>query len=1147
MKRILIIITMLSSVIVAYGQGSAQDAAIIKAVQFPNLVPPSPNVAAIERFGNIPVDYSTGVPDISIPVYTINSGSLQWSLGLSYHAGGIQVDQSASNVGLGWSLTGQGSISVTVMGRVGNPNLSTPDPNNVVPSSDYNFLYEAGDGNYDSEPDIYNYNFAGRSGRFIFKRDGSIFAVPYTTLKISAISGGFKIVDENGIAYHFTKTETTTMDNSSLQNMVYTSNYYLTKVLSASLTDSIVFTYGPLVGGRQLINNFYNYTHTLGSTIDGNSANCSDPLLEINKPSYSISQTYGTYFQLDRIDFKGGYVDFTHGFDRSDFSGKGLTEIKVYDNSVSPNILIKKFGLGLSNFYYNPLNTSTTDAHLYRLRLDDFKEYSVLDNTAKVYAFSYNSTPIVPVTNYGQDYWGYNNGNYNNTTLLETQLVTFNTGFGSSYNIGNANRSFSATNAQGWMLQRITWPTGGKTSFVYEPHQFYNSGIETGGGLRIKEVINLDHQDAVVTKEEYKYGLTENGVGVLVTPLWAYRQRYREVTFSVGKSSCSGQPAGCRILPSPNISRIYCQNAIYPVSRVLGSTVLYEKVTKYIVDVDNPAASLMSTYEYDVVPDETFSQWTVNNIGVQILSNFWKNGHIKREAVFRNTSVGRELVSEKNYNYQEQRTGTYNVLKVTNLLAHSGCQDRNLNGLYTYCSWYAYPVKTGIRKLVQITQKQYGFNQAPITTVTDLEYSSTAHDFQTKSTTIDSRGLSRARLYKYANDFVAAGNVYEAMALRNIIKPVIEEKYQINNIDQYLTKTNYSFNWFVDKHLIAVDNVQTQKTGFSLESRLRYYKYDDAGNPLEFAKENDIKQAIIWNYQNRFPVAQITNSDYSSSAYTSFESDNKGNWAYSTVPTYNPDAPTGNMTYQFGGSIIKTGLSTASSYIVSYWKKAGTVTVNGSYGSDMRIFNGWVYTEHVITNPPSGQVTVSGSAGTLIDELRLYPSSAQMTTRSYNPLVGVIDETDVSSKTTFYVYDPFQRLGQIKDFNKNIIKSFCYNYSGQAENCSVAIPNINITLRNEFFGSPFPPGITVEFMQSGVTIYSNTFPVTSSGSKIISVQPGVYQLRFTMPSGFSSYGIGYGMPSDIPENFWESTSGLVLTTGNVNLSASATIIASNGL
>lgn len=75
-----------------------------------------PSVAAFIQYGTYPVDLSSGLPNISIPLYTISAGNLNLPLTLMYHAGGIKVDEEASWVGLGWSINYGGMISRKIHG-----------------------------------------------------------------------------------------------------------------------------------------------------------------------------------------------------------------------------------------------------------------------------------------------------------------------------------------------------------------------------------------------------------------------------------------------------------------------------------------------------------------------------------------------------------------------------------------------------------------------------------------------------------------------------------------------------------------------------------------------------------------------------------------------------------------------------------------------------------------------------------------------------------------------------------------------------------------------------------------------------------------------------------------------------------------------
>ncbi len=77
---------------------------------------PAPNAASLGRYGDVPVSYFTGVPNISIPIHTVQSGPLSLPVSLSYHAGGIRVGEPVSWVGTGWSLNAGGIITRTILG-----------------------------------------------------------------------------------------------------------------------------------------------------------------------------------------------------------------------------------------------------------------------------------------------------------------------------------------------------------------------------------------------------------------------------------------------------------------------------------------------------------------------------------------------------------------------------------------------------------------------------------------------------------------------------------------------------------------------------------------------------------------------------------------------------------------------------------------------------------------------------------------------------------------------------------------------------------------------------------------------------------------------------------------------------------------------
>lgn len=222
------------------------------------------------------------------------------------------------------------------------------------------------------------------------------------------------------------------------------------------------------------------------------------------------------------------------------------------------------------------------------------------------------------------------------------------------------------------------------------------------------------------------------------------------------------------------------------------------------------------------------------------------------------------------------------------------------------------------------------------------------------------------------------------------------------------------------------------------ESRIIYTKYTGKGKTSEVSKNNDVQNCYLWDYNGELVVAAAVGADSSDIAYTSFESDGKGNWTYSGVPLINADAPTGKRTYSVSnGNLNKTGLKPEYTYKVFYWHKtgSGSVLVNGGAGVTVTTRLGWNLMEHNISGINSVAVTGSGQ----IDELRLYPAFAEMITYTHDPLIGITSQNSANNQISYYEYDHLNRLHLIKDDEGNILKRICYNYAGQVEDCGIGL------------------------------------------------------------------------------------------------------------
>ncbi|MCI5057663.1 MAG: hypothetical protein MRY83_16230, partial [Flavobacteriales bacterium] len=146
--------------------------------------PQAPNAASLGLYGDIPVSFHTGVPNISVPIFNVQDGALELPISISYHSSGVKVESVASWVGLGWSLNAGGVISRTIHGIKDEGGISPEfqntegyyetfgttalDTNNMFDVNGSSFWTRIANNEIDGQSDMYNFNFNGYSGVFYF-------------------------------------------------------------------------------------------------------------------------------------------------------------------------------------------------------------------------------------------------------------------------------------------------------------------------------------------------------------------------------------------------------------------------------------------------------------------------------------------------------------------------------------------------------------------------------------------------------------------------------------------------------------------------------------------------------------------------------------------------------------------------------------------------------------------------------------------------------------------------------------------------------------------------------------------------------------------------------------------------------------------
>lgn len=123
-------------------------------------------------------------------------------------------------------------------------------------------------------------------------------------------------------------------------------------------------------------------------------------------------------------------------------------------------------------------------------------------------------------------------------------------------------------------------------------------------------------------------------------------------------------------------------------------------------------------------------------------------------------------------------------------------------------------------------------------------------------------------------------------------------------------------------------------------------------------------------------------------------------------------AKTGRKAYSGSYPIYLNGFLSGE-YEMSYWKS----TDNGA---------NWQLQTSILTVDPSTIVTYLESGQALIDEVRILPRDAQMTTYTYIPGLGVTSIMDPNGQTIYYEYDGFGKQAAIRDNDRNLVESYEY-------------------------------------------------------------------------------------------------------------------------
>jgi hypothetical protein len=946
-----------------------------QSLQLPTIIPPSPTAQNFMRYGEIPVNYCTGVPNIEIPLYTVETRKLKLPISISYHASGIKVEDIASEVGLGWVLNCGGIVSRTVQEQADEEHQEAKMYTNAnqllntvnTKAWEYNNSCNCYLGIDNMEVYLNSFNAGDPlSDRFFYQlpngisgvfrlgygNQNNIIKLPYRPLKIEKSvnnSGSWprieniKITDEEGTKYTFT----------SFSTKRNATEWYLTTITSADGTDSIQLNY---TYNQQ--NQAYHHTgYALTSHTQDISESCLPNTSTI--PTTSISQSLSQTVSFDvpllqSITSSTAHVSFNYRTNRLDFNQLSiLSDINIAPAN-NPTQIIKS--IHFNQMYFG------SDNNTYRLGLSDVTINTSTNTTGQKYEFGYESQTLPPYPHkascYSVDFWGYYNGS-NSPGLIPFDFISSS----SDKNAFGANREADdGTYSRACMIKSIKYPTGGRSVFQFDRNYAsnvyqYKPNNQAGyvGGFRIGNIVNYNEKNEIVDTKNYEYN------NALIRPI-------NKIFFTFDMYGCrhntyvdrEGWSTDCWIQSTDGIT---LSDPVLPLEVASGLAVMYTSVTEYKGTKTSNSGKTVYQYNLPYSPSnfESNSEHPSN----------WEEPRFYSATHYDKGNFTPELQSKTEYSFDgaiyhpvSKIVNQYTTLNASQYL--TGIKlTRTKNFPSVVGNGYGSSFVTDyIQSIVAIDTKAYQeaslvsktenylYNPTDATkyvlSTTDIEYDPTYLQMTKQTTTTSISGKNKVTQFTYPFNY--NNEPYITMLQMNNISPVIEKHVTCGVGYTESTRTNY-----INRgNNVIVPASFDMKTGSNTyETRLVYDTHDSKGNPQSLIKDGINKVVYLWGYNQTYPVAKIE------------------------------------------GATL-TEVSTA----------LGGIPNLGAEGLN------------------SAQIA----------SLRSQLPNALVSTYTYKPLIGMTTVTDPKGVTTNYAYDTFNRLYLTRNDDKNIVAKYRYAYQNNPDN-----------------------------------------------------------------------------------------------------------------
>jgi len=393
------------------------------------------------------------------------------------------------------------------------------------------------------------------------------------------------------------------------------------------------------------------------------------------------------------------------------------------------------------------------------------------------------------------------------------------------------------------MLQSNNPDGGCSVSFSLSKKRVYKTTTNQNtvvGGLRIKNINDFDGQTNY-TKRIFEYNkpgnLSNQSSGNIASPLEFLKEHYSVV--------------------GPHNLKVLCNNYALSADQAISSSLSSRDAVAYEYVTENTLGRGKKVYQFPVYTNSL----DITNLNAGFNPYQYQNKNILNEKSY---SAEGSLLQEKIYDYElnylknplssDHLPASINTVALSTSFAFFDVNADLVSKINN-----SFVVESGKWLLTKSTNKNYLNNT--LTSETNNTYSldninKPINLIRSESRTFDG-SVSQAS-YQYATE-----QNHTDMVAANMVSVPIQVEAKENGKTISKTKTVYAKNTVTNNLILPVSVQKFDKDNTaSAKNTIDYNQYDAQGNVLQYTTKGSVPTAIIWGYNNTFPIAKIEGATY---------------------------------------------------------------------------------------------------------------------------------------------------------------------------------------------------------------------------------------------------------------------------------------------